>query len=760
MEAVRRDVVAAKRTGRVGAVAGRVPHVSTRGTLSRLNWRVTLVQFLANAIVIGLLIVLLPGFELHATHELLAVLWLAVVFGVLTALVRPVLEFLFLPYVLQSLGLVMVAINAILLALLALTSVLEIDGVAPLLIGAVVAGVVGFFLDSVLGLTPPVVDDPSVRAARSERALRIAGVSERLRVMQLYGILTQYTVDLAFDWAWLRPVRRPMQEWLWHIRVPVAKLPQQVKIRLLLEDLGPTYVKLGQIISSQGRALPLEWEDELAKLQSEVRPFAYDDVRAIVTQSLGAPPETLYESFSPTPLAAASLAQVHEATTQDGRRVAVKVQRPNIHEQLRSDIKILTRGAAVLERRIDWAADADLTGVVREFGSTLLRELDYTIEAYNTRRLERVLAKIDGVHVPAVDAELSSGRVLTLEFIDGVKSTDTRDLDAAGLDRQELARNLVRGAVQMVMIDGFFHADPHPGNVVVELATGRLTFLDAGMVGQLDLRQRTQVRPLPARVSGQGRLRPRSHAPLAQRALPRTGRRRVPARLRAADRPADRSARRADRSAAEARLGGGRRPPKRRLPARPPAHARGEGGRAGGGDHVGARARGGSVGLRAARRSGARGARAPGGRRRTPSSARRASRPSYAVEEAAERVPSLHIAAVRWVDQLAKGEIPGRPALHRPRPPLGAPRVPRAADRRRDPAHRPADRLGDRRDDRRRGCCSRRLRRGDGGRGSVGRRPALAARPPAGASQRAARTQALISERGGPGVRRRGVRLR
>ena len=150
-------------------MAGRVPHVSTRGTLSRLNWRVTLVQFLANTIVIGLLIVLLPGFELHATHELLAVLWLAAVFGVLTALVRPVLEFLFLPYVLQSLGLVMVAINAILLALLALTSVLEIDGVVPLLIGAVVAGVVGFFLDSVLGLTPPVVDDP-IRAGCAKRA--------------------------------------------------------------------------------------------------------------------------------------------------------------------------------------------------------------------------------------------------------------------------------------------------------------------------------------------------------------------------------------------------------------------------------------------------------------------------------------------------------------------------------------------------------------------------------------------------------------
>ncbi len=498
---------------------------------------------------------------------------------------------------------------------------------------------VGFFLDSVLGLTPPVLDDASVRAARSERAVRIAAVSERLRVMQLYGILLQYTVDLAFDWAWLRPVRRPMQEWLWRVPVPVARLPPQVKVRLLLEDLGPTYVKLGQILSSQGRALPREWEDELAKLQSEVRPFAYDDVRAIVAQSLGAPPETLYAAFSPTPLAAASLAQVHEATTQDGRRVAVKVQRPNIHEQLRSDITILTRGAAVLERRVEWAADADLTGVVREFGSTLLRELDYTIEAYNTRRLERVLAKIDGVHVPAVEPALSSDRVLTLEFIDGVKSTDTPDIDAAGLDRQELARNFVRGAVQMVMIDGFFHADPHPGNVVVELASGRLTFLDAGMVGQLDLRKRIRfARFLLAfrdkDVSELARTLRSLSEPFREpdeRAYQREFERRIGPLI---DQPS-----RADGSAAEARLRGRRRPPRHRLPARPPAHAGGEGGRAGRGDHVGARARSRCVGLRAAGRRSARGARSRGAQRATPSSARRASRQSSPPERSPSAFP-------------------------------------------------------------------------------------------------------------------------
>jgi uncharacterized membrane protein YvlD (DUF360 family) len=165
-----------------GAVGARVPKSPTpsgsrrllfglRAT-ARFGWRVTLVQYLANAVVIGLLIVVLPGFELHASHGLLAVLWLAAVFGLVSALMRPTLEFLFLPYVLQTLGLVMVAINAILLALLALTRALEIRGIVALLAGAVLAGVVGFVLDGVLGLTPPVVDDPSGGPSRRARAVR------------------------------------------------------------------------------------------------------------------------------------------------------------------------------------------------------------------------------------------------------------------------------------------------------------------------------------------------------------------------------------------------------------------------------------------------------------------------------------------------------------------------------------------------------------------------------------------------------------
>ncbi len=471
-------------------MARRLPRLPEWGSSTRLSWRVTLVQFVANAIILGLVIEVLPGFELHTSHQVLGILWLAAVLGVLTALVRPALEFALLPYLLQSLGLIVIVIDGALLALLALTSTLSVDGFGWLVAGAALAGGLGFLFDGLLGLTPPVVDDATARTKRGERLTRIGAISERLRLMQLYGLLVQYVVDIAFDVAPLRPVRRPLQRWLWRPSAPIRTLPLQVKVSLLLQDLGPTFVKLGQIVSSQGRMLPLEWEAELARLQSDVRPFAYEDVRGIVAGSLGALPETLYGSFNPVPLAAASLAQVHDATTHDGRRVAVKVQRPNIHEQLRSDIRILSRGASWLERRLAWARDGDLRGMVREFGSTLVQELDYSIEAYNARRLELVLAAVDGVHVPAVDTTLSSSRVLTLEFIEGVKATDTEAIDAAGLDRQELARGLVRAAVQMVMIDGFFHADPHPGNVVVELESGRLTFLDTGMVGELDLRKR------------------------------------------------------------------------------------------------------------------------------------------------------------------------------------------------------------------------------------------------------------------------------
>lgn len=318
-------------------------------------------------------------------------------------------------------------------------------------------------------------------------------MNERLRLLQVYEVLTRYASEAIFDRGSVGAFRRGVQTWLYSTDGPIERLEAPVKARLLLQELGPTYVKFGQIASSRAETMPSEWEHELAKLQSDVAPFPYDDVREIVADELGAPPEQVFAEFDPRPLAAASLGQVHRARLDDGRAVAVKVQRPRIEKQVRADLRILDRVARTLERRSAAAHESGVRGVVEEFGSTLLLELDYTVEAYNARRLARNLEGIGGVHVPGVIRRLSTSRVLTMEFCDGVRATGREAIAAAGLDPVAIADNAVRATIKMLLVDGFFHADPHPGNVVVDLETGVLTFLDAGMVGELTLKQRLNL---------------------------------------------------------------------------------------------------------------------------------------------------------------------------------------------------------------------------------------------------------------------------
>ena len=313
---------------------------------------------------------------------------------------------------------------------------------------------------------------------------------ERVRLLQVYEVFLRYGTDAAFDRGALGDFRRTMQNWLYRPEHPVEPLADPVKVRLLLQELGPTYVKFGQIVSSRADSLPLDWEHELAKLQSDVAPFPAEEAREVVESELGAPPEQLYASFSATPLAAASLAQVHRATLEDGREVVVKLQRPRIEDKVKSDLQILRRAAHTMERRSASARDLGLERVVTEFGSTLLLELDYTIEAYNARRLALNLAGVEGVHIPEIHRHLSAQRIITMEFIDGVPATNREAIVAAGLDPVAIADAAVRASIKMLLIDGFFHADPHPGNVIVSLDTGVLTFVDTGMVGTLTLKQR------------------------------------------------------------------------------------------------------------------------------------------------------------------------------------------------------------------------------------------------------------------------------
>jgi ubiquinone biosynthesis protein len=266
-----------------------------------------------------------------------------------------------------------------------------------------------------------------------------------------------------------------------------------VKVRLLLQELGPTYVKMGQIVSSQASTVPPDWEEQLELLQSNVPPFPADVARQIIIEELGQPPEALYASFEPRPFAAASTAQVHRAALHDGTQVVVKVERPNIDRQMKADIGIMQNAARVVSARSEYARSIDLEGMLEQFGKSVLEELDYTGEAYNAHRLAVNLDTLPGVHIPEVYLHLSTSKVLTMEFIHGVKISNLPAIDRAGIDRPELARNTLRAIVKQLLIDGFFHADPHPGNVLVNLDTGEATFLDTGMVGELDVQGRLNL---------------------------------------------------------------------------------------------------------------------------------------------------------------------------------------------------------------------------------------------------------------------------
>jgi len=316
-------------------------------------------------------------------------------------------------------------------------------------------------------------------------------IGERLRLLQIYEIFLRYGSDAVFDRGLPGDVRRRLQGWFYGVKLPPLSGPE--KVRLMIQELGPTYVKLGQIVSSRADTLPADWEAELARLQSDVRPFPVEQARAVIIAELGAPPEELYESFDPRPLAAASLGQVHRATLADGRAVAVKVQRPSIEARVKADLLIFASAARRAERRSATAREVGAHQVIEEFGSSLLLELDYRLEAYNARRLARNLEPLPGVAVPEVVRELSRQRVLTTQFVPGVEANDRDAIIAAGIDPRAIADNAVRAAIKMILIDGFFHADPHPGNVLVDLDTGVLTFIDTGMVGELGLRQRLNL---------------------------------------------------------------------------------------------------------------------------------------------------------------------------------------------------------------------------------------------------------------------------
>lgn len=263
-------------------------------------------------------------------------------------------------------------------------------------------------------------------------------------------------------------------------------------LRMALEELGATFIKLGQILSTRSDLLPPEYQTELARLQDAASPVAPDVVRQVVTAELGRPLEVAFASFDLTPLASASIGQAHAAILQDGTEVIVKVRRPGVVEQVEEDLEILQNLAEMASRRWELANQYDLPGLADDYAQTLRDELDYLREGRNAERFAANFAHDRNIHIPRVFWELTTSRVLTLERVRGIKINDLASLDAAHIDRRALAQRASHLILHMVFEDGFFHADPHPGNFFVEPG-GRIGLIDFGMVGTLDKRTQEQL---------------------------------------------------------------------------------------------------------------------------------------------------------------------------------------------------------------------------------------------------------------------------
>ncbi|HWS47015.1 MAG TPA: AarF/ABC1/UbiB kinase family protein [Acidimicrobiia bacterium] len=275
----------------------------------------------------------------------------------------------------------------------------------------------------------------------------------------------------------------------WHRSAAGRSGPVAVHLRRALEELGPTFMKLGQVLSTRPDLIPPRFEAELALLQDAGPVVPTPQILAAVEDAFGAAADQVLRRFDDVPIAAASIGQVHAATLADGREVVVKVRRPGVISDVSIDLDLLMGAAGVLARSSLVASRYDPVGLAKEFSATLRSELDYRREGRNAERIAASFANDDGVRIPEVIWELTCESVITEERLRGIKVDDLRALDAAGLDRVQIARRFANAYLSMVFVHRFFHADPHPGNVFVEPA-GRIGFVDFGMVGSIGNRTR------------------------------------------------------------------------------------------------------------------------------------------------------------------------------------------------------------------------------------------------------------------------------
>ncbi|ACB83893.1 ABC1 kinase family protein [Natranaerobius thermophilus] len=260
--------------------------------------------------------------------------------------------------------------------------------------------------------------------------------------------------------------------------------PVGLRMRLAFQELGPTFIKFGQLLSTRPDMLPEHIINELDKLQDRVDPFPYEEAKENIEDEMETSLEELFAEFDEEPLAAASIGQVHSARLKNGDEVVIKVQRPNISSVIETDLEILADLISLAETRFSFVSQYNLKEIVDEFSISIRKELNYTLEARNAEKFKSIFSEDDSIYIPGIYWDLTSKRVITMERVKGTNLNNLEEVVAKGFKTSAVAKNLTESFLNQILIEGFFHGDPHPGNFIL-LDDGRLAFTDFGIVGQL-----------------------------------------------------------------------------------------------------------------------------------------------------------------------------------------------------------------------------------------------------------------------------------
>lgn len=318
---------------------------------------------------------------------------------------------------------------------------------------------------------------PFLRINRNIRNIR--------RYWDIVRVLSAYGFDHVLEMLGLTDMVARSRRLLRLNKTDIARLSAAERMRLALEELGPTFIKLGQILSTRSDVIPQQFIREFEKLQDNVPGFSYSELKSQMERELGGPVELFYSEIDPVTLAAASIAQVHRARLITGENVVVKVRRPGIVELVESDINALMGLAHLAERHMPGSEIYDPVGIVREFARTIRREMDFKREGHTIEKFRENFSSTKWLYFPEVYWPQTAHGVLTLEYIDGIKVSDIDALNLSGLDLPLIARRGAEVFLEMVLNHGFFHGDPHPGNVLI-LPDNVICLLDYGIVGRLD----------------------------------------------------------------------------------------------------------------------------------------------------------------------------------------------------------------------------------------------------------------------------------